>query len=154
MEREQAPTAIVVQCSSQSLPGPLSSEYKSLVSAVKPIFDQRPQLEMITPTLRIKMKTMVPTLTKSTARKYRRKKSLRPYPSSRPSSSDSDSDYGSRSKKKKKKRSCLSFLPIRRRNLRPVSSFVSSCGVKVPNYVDNVADFEKFDSDEAGAGDH
>jgi chromodomain-helicase-DNA-binding protein 1 len=57
---------------------------------------------------------------------------------SRHSPSDSDSDYGSRSKKKKRSR--LSGDEIR----------VSSRGVKVPNYVDDVADFEKFDSDEAG----
>jgi chromodomain-helicase-DNA-binding protein 1 len=56
---------------------------------------------------------------------------------SRHSPSDSDSDYGSRSKKKKRSR--LSGDEIR----------VSSRGVKVPNYVDDVADFEKFDSDEA-----
>ena len=58
---------------------------------------------------------------------------------SRHSPSDSDSDYGSRSKKKK--RSHLSGDEIR----------VSSRGGKVPNYFDDVADFEKFDSDEVGA---
>jgi chromodomain-helicase-DNA-binding protein 1 len=66
---------------------------------------------------------------------------LTPLPAapSRHSPSDSDSDYGSRSKKKK--RSHLSGDEIR----------VSSRGGKVPNYFDDVADFEKFDSDEAGA---
>jgi chromodomain-helicase-DNA-binding protein 1 len=61
---------------------------------------------------------------------------------SRHSPSDSDSDYGSRSKKKKRSR--LSGDEIR----------VSSRGVKVPNYVDDVADFEKFDSDEAAPNDY
>ena len=55
--------------------------------------------------------------------------------------SDSDSDYGSHSKKKKKAR--VSGDEIR----------VSSRGVKVPNYVDDVADFEKFDdSDDTAPG--
>lgn len=57
-----------------------------------------------------------------------------------PSDSDSDSDYGSRSKKKKKSR--LSGDEVR----------VSSRGVKVPNYVDDVADFEKFDDSDDAAG--
>lgn len=53
--------------------------------------------------------------------------------------SDSDSDYGSHSKKKK---AYVSGDEIR----------VSSRGVKVPNYVDDVVDFEKFDSDDAVPG--
>ena len=50
------------------------------------------------------------------------------------SSSDSDSDYGARAHKKKK-RSRLSADEVR----------VSSRGTKVPNYVDDVQDFEKFE---------
>ena len=49
--------------------------------------------------------------------------------------SDSDSDYGARSKKKKKTRSTGDEIRV------------SSRGVKVPNYVDDVQDFEQFDSD-------
>jgi len=50
------------------------------------------------------------------------------------SSADSDSDYGARAHKKKKK-------------LRPSADElrVSSRGTKVPNYVDDVQDFEKFE---------
>ncbi|TFK44392.1 SNF2 family N-terminal domain-containing protein [Crucibulum laeve] len=55
------------------------------------------------------------------------------------SSSDSDSEYGSRSHKKKKK-SRPSIDEVR----------VSSRGVKIPNYVDDVQDFEKFDDEEEG----
>ncbi len=56
---------------------------------------------------------------------------------SRPSAgSDSDSDYGARSKKKKKPR--VSADEIR----------VSSRGGKIPNYVDDVQDFEAFDEDD------
>lgn len=51
----------------------------------------------------------------------------------RHSGSDSDSDYGSKSKKKKKAKSS----EIR----------VSSRGGRVPNYVDDVQDFEQFDDD-------
>ena len=58
----------------------------------------------------------------------------------RDSPSDSDSDYGARSKKKKKPR--LSGDEIR----------VSSRGTKVPNYVDDVQDFEQFDEEEGEAG--
>lgn len=58
----------------------------------------------------------------------------------RHSPSDSDSDYGARSKKKKKPR--ISSDEIR----------VSSRGTKVPNYVDDVQDFEQFDEDETDAG--
>lgn len=57
---------------------------------------------------------------------------------SRLSPSDSDSDYGTHSKKKKRSR--LSADEVR----------VSSRGGKIPNYVDDVADFEKFDSEEEG----
>lgn len=53
------------------------------------------------------------------------------------SSSDSDSEYGSRSHKKKK-RARVSGEEVR----------VSSRGVKVPNYFDDVQDFEKFEDDE------
>ncbi|KZT08349.1 transcription regulator [Laetiporus sulphureus 93-53] len=59
---------------------------------------------------------------------------------SRPSGSDSDSDYGSRSKKKKKSRSS-------REELR-----VSSRAGRVPNYVDDVQDFEQFDEEEVDTG--
>lgn len=50
------------------------------------------------------------------------------------SSSDSDSDYGARSHKKKKK-------------VRPPGEEirVSSRGGKVPNYIDDVQDFEKYE---------
>ncbi|KAJ2916766.1 hypothetical protein MD484_g3612, partial [Candolleomyces efflorescens] len=77
------------------------------------------------------------------------KKKKRPMPSTaiRPkaasrhqSDSDSDSEYGSRSHKKKKK-ARASTEEIR----------VSSRGGKVPNYVDDVQDFEKFDEDEVVA---
>lgn len=55
------------------------------------------------------------------------------------SSSDSDSDYGARAHKKKKK-------------ARPSADEVrvSSRGGKVPNYVDDVQDFEKFEDDDEG----
>lgn len=52
-------------------------------------------------------------------------------------SSDSDSEYGSRSHKRKKKP---------RQSTEDIR--VSSRGVKIPNYVDDVQDFEKFDEDE------
>ena len=51
----------------------------------------------------------------------------------RHSGSDSDSDYGSKSKKKKKAKTS----EIR----------VSSRGGRIPNYVDDVQDFEQFDED-------
>lgn len=54
----------------------------------------------------------------------------------RQADSDSDSDYGSRSKKKKKPR-------VADENIR-----MSSRGVKVPNYVDDVQNFEEFEEDE------
>ena len=58
---------------------------------------------------------------------------------SRPaSSSDSDSEYGARSKKKKKPR--VSGDELR----------TSSRGVKVPNYADDVEDFEQFDEPHPG----
>lgn len=55
-------------------------------------------------------------------------------PARHASSSDSDSEYGSRSHKKKKK----SRPP-------PDEVRISSRGTKVPNYVDDVQDFEKFE---------
>ena len=58
----------------------------------------------------------------------------------RHSPSDSDSDYGARSKKKKKPR--IPSDEIR----------VSSRGTKVPNYIDDVQDFEQFDDEEVDAG--
>jgi len=57
---------------------------------------------------------------------------------SRPPSSDSDSEYGARSKKKKKPR--VSGDELR----------TSSRGVKVPNYADDVEDFEQFDEPHPG----
>ena len=61
-----------------------------------------------------------------------------PAPAPRPVDSDSDSEYGARSKKKKK--------PRVGDELR-----VSSRGVKVPNYVDDVDNFDEFEDDaEAG----
>jgi len=53
------------------------------------------------------------------------------------SSSDSDSEYGSRAHKKKKK-SRPSADEVR----------VSSRGTKVPNYIDDVQDFEKLEEEE------
>jgi chromodomain-helicase-DNA-binding protein 1 len=53
------------------------------------------------------------------------------------SSSDSDSDYGARSHKKKKK------VRTPGDEIR-----VSSRGGKVPNYVDDVQDFEKYEEHE------
>jgi chromodomain-helicase-DNA-binding protein 1 len=53
------------------------------------------------------------------------------------SSSDSDSDYGSRSHKKKKK------IRAPGDEIR-----VSSRGGKVPNYIDDVQDFEKYEEHE------
>lgn len=64
----------------------------------------------------------------------------KPRPAVRHSPSDSDSDYGARSKKKKKQR--VASDEIR----------VSSRGTKVPNYVDDVQDFEAFDEDEVIPG--
>ncbi|PPR05826.1 hypothetical protein CVT26_010106 [Gymnopilus dilepis] len=62
---------------------------------------------------------------------------VRPKAVSRPSDSDSDSEYGSRSHRKKKKhRSSVDEVRV------------SSRGTKVPNYVDDVQDFEKFDEPE------
>ena len=55
-------------------------------------------------------------------------------PARHASSSDSDSEYGSRSHKKKKK-SGAPADEVR----------ISSRGTKVPNYVDDVQDFEKFE---------
>jgi hypothetical protein len=57
---------------------------------------------------------------------------------SRPPSSDSDSEYGARSKKKKKPR--VSGDELR----------TSSRGVRVPNYADDVEDFEQFDEPHPG----
>ncbi|KAJ7703020.1 SNF2 family N-terminal domain-containing protein [Mycena rosella] len=57
-----------------------------------------------------------------------------------PNDSDSDSEYGSRPKKKKKSRSAADEVRV------------SSRGVKVPNYVDDVQDFEKFEEEEPDAG--
>ncbi len=54
------------------------------------------------------------------------------------SSTDSDSEYGSRSHKRKKKP---------RQSTEEIR--VSSRGGKIPNYVDDVQDFEKFDEEEA-----
>lgn len=55
-------------------------------------------------------------------------------PARHASSSDSDSEYGSRSHKKKK------------RSRPPADELrISSRGTKVPNYVDDVQDFEKFE---------
>jgi len=54
-------------------------------------------------------------------------------PARQASTSDSDSDYGSRSHKKKKSR------------LHPDEVRISSRGTKVPNYVDDVRDFERFE---------
>ncbi|KAF5321609.1 hypothetical protein D9619_002024 [Psilocybe cf. subviscida] len=51
------------------------------------------------------------------------------------SSSDSDSDYGARAHKKKKKQRASSS-EVR----------ISSRGTKVPNYVDDIQDFEKYES--------
>ncbi|KAF9454035.1 chromodomain-helicase DNA-binding protein [Macrolepiota fuliginosa MF-IS2] len=55
------------------------------------------------------------------------------------SSSDSDSEYGSRAHKRKKKP---------RQSTEEIR--VSSRGGRIPNYVDDVQDFEKFDEDEPG----
>ncbi|KAJ6625459.1 transcription regulator [Mycena sp. CBHHK59/15] len=54
--------------------------------------------------------------------------------------SDSDSEYGTRTRKKKKGRSIADEVRV------------SSRGGKVPNYIDDVQDFEKFDDDEPDAG--
>ena len=55
-------------------------------------------------------------------------------PSRPPTESDSDSDYGSRSKKKKRVRTGDEIR-------------VSTRGIKIPNYVDDVEDFEAFEAD-------
>ncbi|KAK0504777.1 SNF2 family N-terminal domain-containing protein [Armillaria luteobubalina] len=57
-------------------------------------------------------------------------------PARHTSPSDSGSDYGVRSKKKRKSRSSADELRV------------SSRGNKVPNYVDDVQDFEKFDEED------
>ncbi|KAJ6587088.1 SNF2 family N-terminal domain-containing protein [Mycena vulgaris] len=59
-----------------------------------------------------------------------------------PNDSDSDSEYGSRPKKKKKNRSAADEVRV------------SSRGVKVPNYIDDVQDFEKFEEEDPDAGDY
>ena len=66
----------------------------------------------------------------------KRKAPSKPRTVARHSPSDSDSDYGARSKKKKRPR--VSGDEIR----------VSSRGTKVPNYVDDVQDFEQYEEDE------
>ncbi len=53
------------------------------------------------------------------------------------SSSDSDSDYGARAHKKKKKQRASAE-----------EGRVSSRGIRVPNYVDDIQDFEKLEEDE------
>lgn len=58
-----------------------------------------------------------------------------PAPVRQASSSDSDSDYGARAHKKKKKQRASS------NEVR-----ISSRGTKVPNYVDDIQDFEKYES--------
>ncbi|KAI0695471.1 SNF2 family N-terminal domain-containing protein [Cytidiella melzeri] len=65
---------------------------------------------------------------------------VKPRVVARHSASDSDSDYGARSKKKKKPR--VSGDEIR----------VSSRGTKVPNYVDDVHDFDTYEDDEVISG--
>lgn len=60
-----------------------------------------------------------------------------PAPLPRQPDTDTDSDYGARSKKKKKPR--ISEDSIR----------VSSRGVRVPNYVDDVENFEQFDEEDS-----
>ena len=55
-------------------------------------------------------------------------------PSRPPTESDSDSDYGSRSKKKKRPRAGDEIR-------------VSTRGGKIPNYVDDVEDFEAFEEE-------
>ncbi|KAL0956394.1 hypothetical protein HGRIS_002541 [Hohenbuehelia grisea] len=61
----------------------------------------------------------------------------RPKPIPRPTAdSDSDSEYGARSKKKKHRKSSGEELRV------------SSRGTRVPNYVDDVQDFERFDDDQ------
>ena len=55
-------------------------------------------------------------------------------PSRPPSGSDSDSDYGARSKKKKRVRLADEIR-------------VSTRGGKIPNYVDDVEDFEAFEEE-------
>lgn len=54
------------------------------------------------------------------------------------SASDSDSDYGSRSKKRKRPRSSGEELRVS-----------SRAGGRIPNYLDDVQDFEKYEDDEA-----
>ncbi|PBK91474.1 transcription regulator [Armillaria gallica] len=61
-------------------------------------------------------------------------------PTRHTSPSDSGSDYGVRSKKKRKSRSSADEVRV------------SSRGNKVPNYVDDVQDFEKFDEDDHDNG--
>ncbi|THH26417.1 hypothetical protein EUX98_g7773 [Antrodiella citrinella] len=81
------------------------------------------------------------TTTKKKAPK-KKKAPSKPKVFARPSAlaaSDSDSDYGARSKKKKKPK--VSSDEIR----------VSSRGGKIPNYIDDVQDFEQFDEDDAAA---
>ncbi|KAI0341938.1 hypothetical protein BDW22DRAFT_219821 [Trametopsis cervina] len=73
---------------------------------------------------------------KPSASTSKKKKPAKPRAVARHSPSDSDSDYGAKSKKKKKPRA--SGDEIR----------VSSRGTKVPNYVDDVQDFEAFDDDD------
>ncbi|KAF5370613.1 hypothetical protein D9758_001914 [Tetrapyrgos nigripes] len=60
---------------------------------------------------------------------------VRRAPVRRASDSDSDSDYGSRSKKKKRVRHQSDEIRV------------SSRGNKIPNYFDDVQDFEKFDEE-------
>ncbi|KAJ7902074.1 SNF2 family N-terminal domain-containing protein [Mycena olivaceomarginata] len=76
--------------------------------------------------------------TKKRAPKKKRMSSTVPRPkaAARPSNdSDSDSEYGSRPKKKKKGRSAGDEVRV------------SSRGTKVPNYVDDVQDFEKYEEE-------
>lgn len=65
--------------------------------------------------------------------------SARPAPVRQFADSDSDSEYGSRSKKKKRARASGDEIRI------------SSRGGKVPNYIDDVQDFEKYEDEEVDA---
>lgn len=117
------------------------------------------KMKMTTAHMETETRNMVVVAAVAARRKYLRKRRRLPSPrvspivrpfcllpqvhvhtlvASRPPSSETDSEYGARSKKKKKPR--VSGDEVR----------TSSRGVKVPNYADDVEDFEQFDEPHPG----
>ena len=142
-----------------------TSRYARLISVLlAPLIATYPRATTTTKTMHMTTRRMPRTRTRSMAHRRRKHQRRRKHPLNRKvrrlvvsattpwrtklprtvvprqaaPDSDSDSDYGARSKKKKKTRNAGDELRV------------SSRGVKIPNYVDDVQDFEQFD-DEADA---